>query len=235
MNVTPGPGAWPLSAPATALLRDPRAPQHLLLRLALRELVVRGVVRVSALDRRRWRPSSVRLAPGAVTAAGLPSPLALLAEALLPRLAAEGTDALQAVQKAAGWRADLATRVRDGAREELRAAGLLAQTPGRLLGVIPRSRWTLTPSGRAWAGSAADSAVAAAAVLPATGLLLVLDQELQRRLRDAAGVEVPAAWGDADGLDAVLGDAGPALDGAADGGSSSGDGGDGGGGGGGGD
>jgi len=108
------------------------------------------------------------------------------------------------VQRASGWRADLATRVREAARDELRAAGLLTQEEDRLLGVVPRRRWRLTPSGRAWCRSAADASAAASVVLPATGLLLVLDQELRRRLRDAAGVEVPAAWGDADGLDAVL-------------------------------
>jgi len=230
VDLTPAPGGWPLSAPATALLRDPGTATHLLLRLALRELVVRGVVRVLAVEEHRWRPASVQLSPG-IDAAALPPPLALLAEALLPRLSAEGTPAHAAVQRASGWRADLATRVRDAARDELRAAGLLAQEEGRLLGVVPRRRWRLTPSGHAWGRSTADASAVASAVLPATGLLLVLDQQVQRRLRDAAGVEVSAEWGDADGLDAVLGDAGPALDGAADGGSSSGDGGDGGGGG----
>jgi len=229
VDLTPAPGGWPLSAPATALLRDPGAAPHVLLRLALRELVVRGVVRVHAVEKHRWRPASVRLSPG-VDNAALPPPLALLAEALLPRLSAEGTPALAAVQRTSGWRADLATRVRDAARDELHTAGLLAQEQGRLLGVVPRRHWRLTPSGRAWGRSADDASVAASVVLPATGLLLVLDQGLQRRLRDTAGVEVPAEWGDADGLDAVLGDAGPALDGAADGGSSSSDGGDGGGG-----
>ena len=231
MDVIPSPGAWPLSAPATALLRDPRTDASLLLRLALRELVVRGVVRVSRLDERRWRSTAVELAPGGTAPDALPPPLARLAEALLPRLRPQGIAAHAAVQKAAGWRADLATRVRDAARDELRATGLLRPESQRLLGVVPRTRWTLTPSGRAWAGSAADGTVAAAGVLPATGLLLVLDQELQRRLRDDAGVEVSSSWGDADGLDAVLGDAGPALDSAADGGSGGDGGGDGGGGG----
>ena len=229
MDLAPSPGGWPLSAPATALLRDLRSTPAVLLRLALRELVVRGVVRVHPVERHRLRRPTVRLSPG--TAAGaLPPPLAVLAGALLPRLTAEGTQAHTAVQRAAGWRGDLAPRVRAAARDELRVAGLVVRQDRRLLGLVPWRRWEPTPSGRAWSRSAADAAVAGTAVLPATGLLLVLDEELQRRLRDSAGAEVASVWGDVDGLDAVLGDAGPALDGAADGASSSGDGGDGGGG-----
>lgn len=235
----PGPGGWPLSAPATAVLRDPGTAPQVLLRLALRELVVRGAVRVHRVERARHGPGTVRLAPGDVDASSLPVPLRLLATALLPHLTAEGTPARTAVRRAAGWRADLSPRVREAARHELDAAGLLRQEHDRLLGVLPRTRWQLTPTGRAWARSASDAAVSGAGLLPATGLLLALDQDLQRRLREAAGEadgSVPVGWGgdDVEALDAVLGDAGPALDSAVDAGSGGG-GGDGGGDGGGGD
>jgi hypothetical protein len=135
------------------------------------------------------------------------------------------------VKKASGWRADLAPRVREAARQELRDAGLLVPAQAPLLGVVPRTRWQLTPSGRAWARSASDAAVGA---LPAAGLLLALDESLQRRLRDTAGADGggPVWDDDVAALDAVLGEAGPALDSAADAGSGGdgGDGGDGGGG-----
>lgn len=235
MDLVPGPGAWPLSAAATAVLRDPQTPPPALLRLTLRELVVRGVVRVHVAPQRGRRAPVVRLAPGDADAAGLPAPLRQLAGALAPHLSADGTPAHAAVRKATGWRTDLGSLVRQAARDELRTAGLLAEEHGKLLGVVPRTRWQPTPSGRAWARSAADAAAAPiTGALPAAGLLLALDQDLQRRLRDASGgADVGSAgWAsdDLDHLDAVLGEAGPALDSAVDGGSGGGDGGDGGGG-----
>jgi hypothetical protein len=139
------------------------------------------------------------------------------------------------VRKAAGWRLDLAAEVRQATRHELAAAGLLVGERGRLFGVVPRTRWRLTPSGQVWARSASDAVVATAGVLPAAGLLLALDEDLQRELRAADGADgggSSAGWDDVDGLDAVLGDVGPALDSATDAGSGAGgDGGDGGGGG----
>ncbi len=236
MDIAPGPGRWPLSAPATAMLRDPRTPPDELLRLALRELAVRGAVRVQLHEQSGRRKAQVRLLPGEVDAAGLPGPLAVLAGALLPHVDPGGTPAHRAVQQASGWRADLAARVRTAARQELQAAGLMVPARGRLLGVVPVTRWQLTGSGRAWAASAAGAATAATGVLPAAGLLLALDRDVQRRLRDAAGSDGDAAagWVDADGLDAVLGEAGAGLDAAADAASGGdGGGGDGGGGGGG--
>ena len=233
MERSPSPGRWPLSAPATAMLRAPDTPEHELLRLAVRELAVRGIICVELVE----RPAEDRLTPGVVDAAALPAPLAQLAARLLPHVAAEGTPARRAVRRAAGWRADLSAGVREATRHELATAGLLVCERDRLLGIVPRTRWRLTPSGRVWAHSASDAAAAAAGVLPAVGLLLALDEEVQRDLRGAVGADGgdgAATWGDVDALDAVLGDAGPALDSAVDAGSGAGggDGGDGGGGGG---
>ena len=237
MERTPGPGAWPLSAPATALLGEPGTAAGVLLRLALRELVVRGAVRVQLDRRQRRRPAGVLLAPGGVDATGLPAPLSWLGTRLAPHLDAAGTPATKAVHRASGWRTDLAAGVREAARRELQSAGLLVAERTLLLGVVPRTRWRLTASGRLWALSASGAAAGAAGVLPAAGLLLALDLDLQRRLRQDAGAGGDGGeWGDLEALDAVLGDAGPGLDSAADGASGgSGDGGDGGGGGGGGD
>ena len=218
MDTAPSPGRWPLSAPATVMLRDPRTSPGELLRLALRDVAVRGVVRVTLGEQSRRRPAEVRLAPGDVDAAGLPAPLAVLAGALLPHLDRDGTPAHRAVQQASGWRADLASRVRTAARQELQAAGLLVPARGRLVGVIPLTRWRRTGSGRALAMSVTAAATAADGVAAAAGLLLALDRDVQRRLREAAGGDgdAGAAWGDVDALDTVLGEAGPGLDAAAE-------------------
>lgn len=234
MDTAPSPGRWPLSAPATAMLREPRTPPAELLRLALRELAVRGAVRVRLDEQPGRRTAQVRLIPGDVDAAGLPGPLAVLAGALLPHVDPGGTPAHRAMRQASGWRADLAARVRTATRQELQAAGLVVPGRGRLLGVVPWTRWRLTGSGRAWAVSVAGVGTAATGVLPAAGLLLALDRDVQRRLRDAASSDgdAGAGWGDVDGLDAVLGEAGAGLDAAADAASGGdGGGGDGGGGG----
>ena len=230
---TPSPAAWPLSAPATALLDDPRTAPGVLLRLALRELVVRGAVRVQLDRRQRRRPAGVLLAPGDVDATDLPAPLSWLGARLVAHLDAAGTPATKALQRASGWRTDLGAGVREAARRELRSAGLLVAERTLVLGLVPRTRWRLTGSGRAWALSASGAVAGAAGVLPAAGLLLALDLELQRRLRQEAGALGDGGeWGDLEALDAVLGDAGPGLDSAADGASGGGgDGGDGGGGG----
>ena len=172
--------------------------------------------------------------PAGSTRRPCPAPLSWLGARLVSHLDAAGTPAAKALQRASGWRTDLGAGVRDAARRELRSAGLLVGERTLVLGVVPRTRWRLTGSGRAWALSASGAAAAAAGVLPAAGLLLALDLDLQRRLRQDAGARGDGGdgWGDLEALDAVLGDAGPGLDSAADGASGGGgDGGDGGGGG----
>lgn len=234
----PEPGAWPLSAAATAVLRRPRTSGEVVLRLALRELVVRGVLRTGPLERRRCGADRVDLLPGDRPAGSLPAPLPQLAAALLPHVKAEGTDAAGAVQAAVGWRGQLVNGLRDTCREDLRARGLLVPARARALGLLPVTRWEPTPSGQAWARRAdrLEREGTPVGVLPAAGLLLALDVAVARRLREGPA-DTGAAWAppgcDLGALDDVLGDVGPALDTAADGGSSSADGGGGGDGGGG--
>jgi hypothetical protein len=235
----PAPGSWPLSAAATALLREPGLGGDAVLKLALRELVVRGVVRAELGEPRRFRQPSLTLRPGGAPTPGLPAPLPRLAEALLPHLPPDGREAIKVVQKAVGARHQLLEQLRTEVREALSARGLLTADRVKLLGVVPRTRWVRTPTGEAWAavprGLERDRPAAlAGGSLPAVGLLLALDQEVARALRSEDDTHVLVVEGDVDGrtLDAVLGDVGTGLDGAVDGGAGGGDGGgDGGGGG----
>jgi len=249
-TTAPEPGAWPLSAATTAMLRDPGLSAAEVVKLALRELAARGVLSIEKVEPRSFRPPRVTLLPGGRPAAGLPVPLPELAAALLPHTAAEGTEAADVVRKAVAARRDLLVLLHAQTREELASRGLVDPQRYRLLGVIPRTRWIRTPSGEAWAAVPRDlelgraAAGAAGAALPAVGFLLALDQAVARALRPQGDAQ-PVVWAgdtsgstdhppDRDTLDAVLGDAGAGLDGAVDGGSGAGggDGGDGGGGGG---
>lgn len=233
----PAPGAWPLSAAATALLRDPGLAGDAVLKLALRELVVRGVLRAELGEPRRFRRPSLTLRPGGQPVAGLPAPLTRLAGELLPHVPPEGREATKAVQKSVGARHQLLAQLRTDVRDSLQRQGLLTAERSKVLGVVPRTRWVRTPTGAVWAlvprGLERERpAVLSGASLPAVGLLLALDQEVARTLRREDGAHVMVE-GDVDGrtLDAVLGDVGTGLDSAVDGGAGGGDGGGDGGGG----
>jgi len=238
----PQPGDWPLSAAATALLREPGLRGDAVLKLALRELVLRGVV-LAELGEPPCRDGQLTLRPGGRSATGLPVPLPRLARALLPHVPADGAEASTVVQQSVAGRYQLLDELRTEARDTLTAQGLLTAQRSRVLGVIPRTRWLRSPTGELWAAvprglerdRGAAVAAAAGSAAPAVGLLLALDAEVARALRDDGDASVLFGIdGDLDGrtLDAVLGDVGTGLDGAVDGGGSgSSDGGDGGGGG----
>jgi hypothetical protein len=241
----PLPGAWPLSAAATALLREPGTSGSAVLKLALRELVVRGVLGAELGEPRRFRPRTLTLHPGAQPATGLPAPLPRSAAALLAHVPPGGADATKVVRQAVGRRHELVDELLTATRAHLEAQGLLTAERSKVLGVVPRTRWRRTPTGEVWAavprglerdpGAALTGAGVPPSGVPAVGLLLALDEEVARALREDDDGAVHSAHGDVDGrtLDAVLGDVGSGLDSAVDGGSgSSGDGGgDGGGGG----
>jgi len=233
----PGPGAWPLSAVATAVLRDPDLDGGTVLRLGTRELVARGVLVVRrGTSGRRGQDPPLLLLPGPnALDPDLPRPLPVLGAALSAQVPPDGRPVTDVVWKALAARFDLADRLRADCRALLAERGLLRAERTKWLGVVPRTRWTRTPSGDAWAGSVERAA--AGTVLPATGLLLALDPELARALhqRLASGGESSVA---ADGAeqdsqldDALLGDLGTQLDAGVDAGSGADGGGDGGGGG----
>jgi hypothetical protein len=235
----PGPGSWPLSAAATAVLREPGLGGDAVLKLALRELVVRGVLAAELGGRRRFRRQQLVLRPGSAGAAGLPVPLQRLADELLPHVPPTGAGATKAVRACVAGRSDLLELLRTDVRDALHSQGLLTAQRTKVLGVVPRTRWVRTPTGEAWAavprGLERDRGTAPVEA-PTVGLLLALDDEVARALRERGDAPVLVeTGGDVDGrtLDAVLGDVGSGLDSAVDGGSGSGGdgGGDGGGGG----
>jgi len=128
----PAPGDWPLSAAATAMLREPRSSGPTLMALAVRELVARGVVDARLGTARRWRPQAVLLGPGRPPV-DLPRPLPLVAAALLPRLTPEGADATAAVRACLGKKRQLLGQVADDTRSELVDRRLLQVQRDRVL------------------------------------------------------------------------------------------------------
>jgi len=234
----PAPGDWPLSAAATAVLRDQGVTDGVLFKLTLRELVLRDVVRVD-VEQRRLRGPRIRLSPGSRTATGLPAPAPLLAAALLRHVPAGGEEAVVVVRRTVKRSAVLGM-LRVESREALVAHGLLVEERWKVLGVLPRTRWVRTPEGEAWAAvprglEHGGPLAAGGASLVAAGLLLALDSRVARTLTgaDGAGAAVSAVSDiDPATLDAVLGDLGAGLDGAFDsgGGADGGGSGDGGGG-----
>lgn len=98
--------AWPLSAAATQLLADlredgpPTTTPQTLSRLAVKELVLRGHIRIVEVKKRRMRSTSVRVSIGqAGEAAHLPAPLYLLAAHLPPTHGAELSSVIKEVAK----------------------------------------------------------------------------------------------------------------------------------------
>lgn len=233
--MTPG---WPLSAPATALLRSLRTSEGELLRLGIRHLVLVGAWRVEAgpLPRKRlgWQPKrEVRLH---AAAGPVPGPLRRLDRTLRAGLPdAQSSAAAHVVRAAMEHDRTLAAAVRHEAVRELVSARLVHEEPRPLcLG----ARRELTPTGRAWqagipsthaawqrdlrtGGAAAGSTVASAGAAPGlllaadSSLLADLDRELRRvRRGDGGGGDVAVdIYLDVDGLDGLIDGCGDALDG----------------------
>ena len=193
----PRPGdPWPLSAVATALLRGLDVPPDELLKLGLKELVVREVVRLEREERfsllparrvRLWlRPGIERVPPVA--------PLPDLAAAVRRVLGGRREELADVAKRLRRDDGRLAERLRDVCAADLRSRGLLRTERSRVLGLIPRDRLARTAEGEAWerasweredrlaalrdqAGS--DAFVAEAAALGALALLLAPDLRRQ--------------------------------------------------------
>lgn len=149
----PGLGDWPLSAAATALLRAPRTSAAEVLRLAMRELVVRDVLAVVDVRPHRLSRASVTVRRGTADPAGLPEPLPGLAATLLPHVDAGHADVTRAIRKALGWRQDLLARLKRASLQQLANSGLLSPRRERLLGVVPLRRWRPTATAVTGAGT----------------------------------------------------------------------------------
>lgn len=137
-----------LSAPAIALLRDPRQAPDEVLKLALKELVLRGVW---SLERRPTGIARRRRVHFVIGDAEPPEspPLACAHRALRRVVGWDGREVRQSVRMMLFEDDRLAKRVREDARDELAALGLARVERSRALGVIPRTRVELTPEGRA--------------------------------------------------------------------------------------
>lgn len=225
---------WPLSAPATALLRSLRTSKGDLLRLGIKHLVPVGAWRLQAgplPPKLLWHQPKreVRL----LAASGpVPPSLVRLDRTLRTGLiSAQSSAAAHVVRAAIAHDRTLAAGVRHEALGELLAARLVHQESRPMqLGT-----WReLTPTGRAWQASmpsthaawqrdlrtgGAAARAAAASAADTSGLLLVVDPSLladldrePRRLRREDGFDPGGGDGEVD-LDGLLHGCGDLLDG----------------------
>lgn len=154
---------WPLSAAATQLLIDLRTDgpgntaSQTISRLAVKELVVRGQLRILAVRKRRLRSTVVTVAnnPHAVSRE-LPPPLYLLATSLP---ATDGDDLSKVIRKAAKAFPKLfSSELKASALEELTQSGLTEERYRKVLGFWPSSYQAPTPLGEQWAARARSDA-----------------------------------------------------------------------------
>ena len=151
---------WPLSAPATRLLLSlppagakPRrlTPDSEPIKLALKELLVRGAFTMEVEERRRGR-DRVTLSAGK-SPGSLPPPLARLDAALRPLLPGE----LKEVLKAARAHNPMLVKDVDSAtRSELTQRRLIDEHDVKRFGLFPARAWSRTASGDAWATTGAE-------------------------------------------------------------------------------
>lgn len=136
--------AWPLSAAATQLLADlqedrgPVTTPQTISRLAVKELVLRGHIRILEVQKRRLRSTKVivSIAPAA-GAAQLPAPLALLA-ARLPLTS--GDELSSVIKKTAKHYPTLFTKdLKEACVDDLRRHGLVEDRAKKVMKV-----WTTT-------------------------------------------------------------------------------------------
>ncbi len=242
-SATPPPEVWPLSAAATYLLRDPAAAQGgEVLKLALRELVLRRVWRLE----RRERAGVMRFRSGLAIARGAQrapaeTPLPQLDAALNAAVGSETLALKRVVKRLVGHESSTGRKLLEVTLGDLERRGLVRVERTRVLRLIPRSRPVLTPDGEltsresraretALREALTDPLRAAAAAAAAGALLLFVEpdalSELEEDRRDGSGGARDWAYRDASD---------PGIDSAVDAGGGGGDGDGGGDGGGGGD
>ena len=166
-----------LSAPAVALLLDPRCPRVDLARIALRELVLR----------RAWHVQGTRLVPGAPPGQ-LPAPLTVVDRALRAVVPAAGLDVRTAVRDAVRRSPSFPRLVASETELALRRSGLAERRWGRRFGVVPWEVLGRTEEGERLARAvrgrlAADGVI----VLGALAVLLEPGELARRRAADGGG------------------------------------------------
>jgi hypothetical protein len=187
---------WPLSAAATEVLRNPTVPAEDVLKLALKELALRGVWRLG-----RPRPKARRGSRGmprkvvAMTPTDRrPPPLVPLVQ-LHDSLPTTGDDDLHVrLWRAMAVEPELPDLLRVACREHLAERGLLERRSERRLVLFSRTRWARTEAGDCMLVEARErlaTLTGAAEIGAAGGLLLLLDDEdraqLATRLRQELG------------------------------------------------
>lgn len=157
---------WPLSAAATQVLldheRSSKTTASVVGRLALKELVVRGAVRVTRIEAKKRRKTKVGISTTSLDTRSFPTPLPLLRGALPETV--DG-DLAKAIQKAIKKDSQLfRERLRDEANRELVRRGLIEEHERHVLLIFPKRWVTLTKEG-VLAAEAARAAVARAEAL----------------------------------------------------------------------
>ncbi|MBJ7471665.1 MAG: hypothetical protein JHD16_10205 [Solirubrobacteraceae bacterium] len=150
---------WPLSAAATRLLvdlREDRAPStttKTISQLTVKELILRGHVRVLSVNKRRMRSTIVTVATAAPGSVGpLPPPLDVLAREL-PVTGSEELSKL--IRKAAKGNSTLfSVELEKAALNELKARGLAENRVRKVLGFWPSTFVAPTAAGRELAARA---------------------------------------------------------------------------------
>ena len=151
---------WPLTAAATQTLlaiaasASPKgagapAPKEVV-KLALKELLVRGAYRIQ-IEKRRFGKAKVTLYPQ--QAASLPWPLATFDGALRPHTPGEIGSVIKMARK---YRKTLIKDVGELFLGELTQRDLVEQRTEKALGIFSTTRWRRTASGDAWAATAAQ-------------------------------------------------------------------------------
>lgn len=141
---------WPLSAAATQLLLGMDAgsatDHRVIARLAVKELVLRGHLRIDEVKKRRWRSTVVRISRVPAAAATLPPPLETLGRAFGDPHQAE----LSAVIRLAVKRDTrlFTKRLKEESLAALEQQGLAEQRERRSLGLFRTRSWALTSLGR---------------------------------------------------------------------------------------
>lgn len=185
--------AWPLSIPATAVLRTPKLTGEDALKLALKELVVRRTWSLESRPVGLLRRRRPHFAPGVAAAPGLP-PLLRADAALRSVVGSNGREVSETVGMMLDEDRRLPKRVRDDARAELAQTGLIVLENRKVLGLVPRTVVERTPAGDAWVE---ESKRAAGSSL---STLALIDESFKRRRDRDAGTS-----GYADGCTADLG------------------------------
>ena len=152
---------WPLTAAATEILlalplssapKGGSAPDPKdAVKLALKELILRGAFRIQ-IEKRRLRKDKVTLLPGQASAP-LPATLAQFDSALRPHTPDQVAKVVAAARRG---NPKLIKEVGDLFLQELVGWGLVEAMHEKVLGLFSRTRYRRTASGDAWAASASQ-------------------------------------------------------------------------------